>query len=100
VGIEKERLPDPYLSQLNAAQYKVLLIESNSAIAERKLMDIKAEHAAAFAARIAVLKNIEDTFGRKVITWDPTSGDVTYAPAPQPDPPACDLSAALASQRD
>lgn len=80
MGIEKKTLPEPFISQLNAAHYKTLLSEAKVALAERNVLDARAQYHASLTERQAILATVNGLIGGSVKTWEPSTGEADYEP--------------------
>lgn len=94
MGIEKKILPEPFISQLNAAHYKTLLCEAKIAAAERAMLDAKGQYHVALAERQTSLATVNSLIGGSVKTWEPSTGEADYEPIqaePGPGDPSAEL---------
>jgi hypothetical protein len=86
---EKIVIPEPYLSQLNAAYYKQLLAESRAGHAERNLIDAKNAAQAAGQAKSKLAQEVATMLGVNLMGWSTETGVVQVAEpvAPPADAP-------------
>lgn len=82
MGTEQNFLNELDLSRLNAAHYKALLSAANFAAKERELLDLRRAHEENIKERSALVANVGGAVGRKITTWDTSTGAVEYEPLP------------------
>jgi hypothetical protein len=81
-------IPEPQISQLNAAHYRLMLAESELAHAKRNLLDAEQLVSRRRGERTKIRFEIGQALGIEIRGWNETTGEAQYSPLPKPTDPA------------